>query len=151
MGISPLPGGSGLLETDLRTIGEWGPDLIVSLTEQSEMDAACVGHLGRVLADLNIAWEHMPIVDFGIPDTGADKQWAELRKRVRSILDARGRVLVHCKGGRGRSGMIVLRVMIERGEDPGDALDRVRSARPGTVETDEQHAWAARATASTRI
>ena len=41
-----------------------------------------------------------------------------------------------------RSGMIALRLMVERGADPDEALKRLRAVRPGAVETDEQRLWA---------
>lgn len=143
LGICPLPGRAGALETDLRAITEWAPDLVVSLTEQSEMHAAGAGDLGKLLADRKVSWEHMPIVDFGTPEIGDRTRWGALGERIGSIIDDAGRILVHCKGGRGRSGMVLMRVMIERGVDPEEALQRLRAARPGAVETDEQFAWAA--------
>jgi len=53
-----------------------------------------------------------------------------------------GKVLVHCMGGCGRSGMAVLRLMVETGEPPHSALSRLRAARPCAVETDAQFDWA---------
>ena len=53
-----------------------------------------------------------------------------------------GRVLVHCRGGCGRSGMVALRLMIEAGEAPDEALSRLRSVRPCAVETKAQMGWA---------
>ena len=38
--------------------------------------------------------------------------------------------------------MIVLRVMIEFGEDPDKALKRLRKIRPCAVETKPQETWA---------
>ena len=52
------------------------------------------------------------------------------------------RILIHCRGGCGRSGMIVLRIMIEFGEDPEEALERLRKIRPCAVETEAQENWA---------
>ena len=56
---------------------------------------------------------------------------------------ARGEgLLLHCRGGQGRSGMIALRLLVERGEAPDAGLTRLRQARPGAVETAAQLAWA---------
>ena len=52
-----------------------------------------------------------------------------------SALQGKGRVLIHCMGGCGRSGMAALRLMIEAGEAPGAALERLRAVRPCAVET----------------
>jgi hypothetical protein len=38
--------------------------------------------------------------------------------------------------------MIALRILVERGEGGEAALARLRSVRPGAVETPEQLAWA---------
>jgi len=57
-------------------------------------------------------------------------------------LQTGGSVLVHCKGGCGRSGMAALRLMVEAGEDPHLAFARLRDVRPCAVETEAQLAWA---------
>jgi len=44
---------------------------------------------------------------------------------------------------KGRSGMVAMRVLAEQGTPPEMALETVRKARPGAVETDAQAAWAA--------
>ncbi|SMY06745.1 hypothetical protein LOM8899_00875 [Flavimaricola marinus] len=61
---------------------------------------------------------------------------------VRGLLGQGGKVLVHCFGGCGRSGMAVLRLMIEAGEDGATALTRLQELRPCAVETEAQRVWA---------
>ena len=39
--------------------------------------------------------------------------------------------------------MIAMRLMVEAGETPDDALQRLRAVRRGAVETEEQRVWAA--------
>jgi protein-tyrosine phosphatase len=46
-------------------------------------------------------------------------------------------------GGCGRSGTAALRLMVEAGENPKAALQRLRAVRPCAVETPEQFQWAA--------
>jgi len=50
-------------------------------------------------------------------------------------------VLIHCTGGLGRSGMIAARLLVELGEEPRLAMQRVRAARPGAIETAAQEAY----------
>ncbi|MGB3280173.1 MAG: protein-tyrosine phosphatase family protein, partial [Pseudorhodobacter sp.] len=61
---------------------------------------------------------------------------------LRAILARGGRLMVHCRGGCGRTGMIALRLMVDTGEEPGAALARLRAVRPCAVETDAQEVWA---------
>ena len=49
--------------------------------------------------------------------------------------------LVHCKGGLGRAGTIATRLLIELGVAPREAINAVRQARPGTIETIEQERY----------
>lgn len=142
LGICGLPGRFNTLQKDLDTVTTWVPDLIVSMTESHEMEMPNNGSLGTVFENLDLEWAHFPIADFGIPSGNIDTQWTVLSRRIHDILDRQGRILLHCKGGRGRSGMVLLRILVDRQEDPEKALKRLRAARPGAVETDEQFRWA---------
>ena len=142
IGVCPLPGSHAGLARDLAAIAAWRPVLVVSMTEQRELDAAGCGDLTALLAERDIGWAHLPIPDFGVlPGDGA-RHWPALSQHLHAILDRGDAVLLHCYGGRGRSGMIALRLLVERGEDPETALARLRRERPGAVETEAQLAWA---------
>jgi ADP-ribosyl-[dinitrogen reductase] hydrolase len=52
-------------------------------------------------------------------------------------------VLVHCKDGLGRAGMIATRLLVEPAEPAPSAIARVRQARPGAFETVAQEAFVA--------
>ncbi len=143
----PLAGGGRLgvcrlpwLPEDLAPILAWRPAAVVSMTELAEM-GPCMG-LEQAAGAAGIAWLHLPIRDFSGPGGAAREAWPEVARRLHGILDGGGSVLLHCRGGKGRSGMIALRLMVERGEAADVALARLRRARPGAVETAEQLAWA---------
>jgi protein-tyrosine phosphatase len=143
LGIAPLPGRYGDGLADLSILAKWAPDVVVSMTELSEMERHNMGELEGLFSQFEIDWAHFPIRDFGAPEGMA--QWPELSTKLHRVLDAGGAVLAHCYGGHGRSGMVLLRLMVERGEDAKDALARLRAVRPRAVETDAQFAWAAKA------
>jgi len=58
--------------------------------------------------------------------------------RLRRLLRRGGKVVIHCRVGLGRSGMIAARLMVELGMTPSEAISRVRKARPGAIQTSEQ-------------
>jgi len=99
-------------------------------------------NFGADLANVGIAWRHLPIIDFGAPDEDIITRWGEVSALGAEVLAGGGKILTHCFGGCGRSGMSALRLMVEAGEDPSAALERLRIARPCAVETDAQLAWA---------
>ncbi len=143
--LCPLPGRGGAYARDLGVIRDWRPDLVISMTTKVEMLQEGAGSFGDDLRDGGIQWVHLPIQDFGAPPPRVDALWRDVSAWTQQILSRRGRVLVHCRGGCGRSGMIVLRIMVEGGEAPDAALKRLRAVRPCAVETDGQLAWAAQA------
>nr|WP_170563364.1 dual specificity protein phosphatase family protein [Ruegeria atlantica] len=142
LALSPLPGGDGGYAEDLTVIYDWNPNLVVSMTTEAEMQRLGAEGLGQDVQSKSAIWMHLPIEDFGTPPSKVEALWPKVSATARQILSDGGRVLVHCRGGCGRSGMVVLRLMIESGEDANQALDRLRLARPCAVETDQQMAWA---------
>lgn len=142
LGICPLPGRSGDYREDLETLLEWSPDMVLTMTTGREMDSFGATDLGRDLMQANVIWHHLPIQDFGAPSAKIITEWNGLAGAVHQILAQGGNVLAHCKGGCGRSGMMLLRILCEAGEEPNRALERLRATRPCAVETDAQYAWA---------
>lgn len=139
LAITPMPGRTRHYYTDWLRLMDWRPDLVLTMTTQAELDRKGAGTLGADLANAGIGWLHLPVADFGVP---LDMDWPAVRDEVLGTLRSGGRVLVHCFGGCGRSGMMVLRLMIAAGEDADMALVRLRAVRPCAVETDPQLDWA---------
>lgn len=145
IGISRIPGRRGDYDGDLQAIADWRAASVVSMTDDSEMLACGCDDLGLRLAARGIGWFHLPIRDFGGPSGGSLADWPGLSMQLHELLDSGRSVLVHCHGGHGRAGMIALRLLVERGEEPEAALRRIRAVRPGAVQTQAQFAWAASA------
>ncbi len=142
--LSPIPGRSGAYETDLSAVLHWGPDLVLTMTTQAELDRMGAANFGDDLAAVGIQWRHLPIVDFGAPDKNVEAMWREVSRNSADVLAHGGNILIHCFGGCGRSGMAALRLMVEAGEAPDVALERLRLVRPCAVETEDQQRWAAK-------
>ena len=141
IGICRLPGRSGDLAGDVAIIAAYRPDVVVSMTEAEEMAAKGAADLGVQLAAASIRHACFPIRDFGTPALG-DPRWPKLAPSLHALLDRGGTLLLHCLGGLGRSGMVAMRLLVERGMNAEDALNHVRAARAGAVETEQQAAWA---------
>ncbi|KNG94465.1 protein phosphatase [Pseudaestuariivita atlantica] len=138
--LSPLPGRFGDYAADLACIRDWSPALVISMTTAPEMASRGAARMDADLSEAGIAWAGMPVPDFGAPR--GESGWDAVSHRAHGVLDGGGRVLIHCFGGCGRSGMAALRLMVERGEDGPAALLRLRDARPCAVETQDQLDWA---------
>ncbi|SHJ58460.1 Dual specificity phosphatase, catalytic domain [Shimia gijangensis] len=142
IGICPAPGRYGDFAADLDTLLAWQPALVLSVTELAELDRIGAESFPDKLAHAGIEWAYLPIRDFGAPEGKTLAHWPETSQQVRATLDKGGRVLVHCFGGCGRSGMAILRLLVEMGENGAEALNRLRVVRPCAVETEAQMQWA---------
>ena len=143
LALSPLPGQGGSYAEDLAVMVALAPALVLSLTTAGEMTERGAGSLGADLAVQGIGWVHYPVADYGVPAAEELARWPSVAAQAREVVAAGGMVLAHCLGGCGRSGMAVLRLMVEAGEEPSLALARLRAVRPCAVETAAQFDWAA--------
>ena len=141
LALSPMPGRTRHYGADRDRLLAWRPDIVLSMCELPELARKGSAGLGEDVAAQGGTWLHVPVADFGVPasDAGA---WAAISDQVRETLAAGGRVLIHCFGGCGRSGMAALRILVDSGMEPGAALVSLRRARPCAVETDAQMSWA---------
>lgn len=126
------------LGMDLDTITAWGAKLVLTLVEPAELTALKVPQLGHEVKRRGIAWWHLPIPDFGVPGEHFEREWLAAGAEIRALLRAGDDVLVHCKGGLGRAGMIAARLLAELGVEPNQAIRDVRRARHGAIETPAQ-------------
>lgn len=143
LAICPMPGRGGAYQADLRDLLGFGPALVLTMTTGGELVSKEADRLPDDLARNGIVWLHLPIADFGAPDAATAALWPEASAKARAVLASGGKLLIHCMGGCGRSGMAALRLMVEAGEEPSAALKRLRAVRPCAVEMPEQFDWAA--------
>ena len=129
------------LDADIGAIAVWGARAVLTLLEDDEFALLHVSALGETVARYGMEWFHLPIVDHAIPDAAFEARWATVGPHLEAIVRDGGRVLVHCRGGLGRSGTIVARMLVELGASADDAIARVRAARAGTIETREQEGY----------
>jgi protein-tyrosine phosphatase len=126
------------LDTDLDAIKNWGASLLLTLVEQKELEQLLVPGLGQAAQIRNIQWLHLPIKDYHTPDTSFEKSWITHGAKIRQLLRNGSDIVVHCKGGLGRAGMIAARLLVELGVPPEEAIISVRAARKGAIETTGQ-------------
>ena len=132
------------LGLDLDAVQKWGAAAVITLVEAKELTLLRVENLGAEVARRGMLWFHLPIVDVSTPTAEFEKRWSEVRAQLLGMIRDGQNVLVHCRGGLGRAGMIAARLLVELGMDPTDAIARVRTVRPGAIETIEQERYVAR-------
>ncbi len=137
IGLAPVPGRIDL-DADLATIRAWGAAAVVTLQPQDELEWLGIGHLGATIRAAGLEWHHLPILDLRAPEAAFEALWDTMSAAVLARLEAGGRVVVHCRGGFGRTGTVAARLLVARGMSPAAAIEFVRFTRPGSIETDDQ-------------
>lgn len=128
------------LDLDLDAIRAWGASTVVTLVRPEELELLAVQGLGAAVAARGMAWHHMPITDVSVPDAAFERAWGLVGAELRGRLRRGERILVHCRGGLGRSGLVAARLLVELGVPAETAIRQVRAARPGAIETFAQEA-----------
>ena len=120
------------IENDLQCISNWGASLVVNLLEMQEIVMLGTAALPAKILTKNMAFMHLPMANSILPDESFEENWRKNRSRLLEALRNGERILVHCKEGVGRSGLVVARLLIESGVDADSAISAVRKARPGS-------------------
>lgn len=152
LGLTLCPGKKELpyrwnrdLAEDLRVIHSWGANTVLTLIEDHEFDLLQVNSLGNDVRSLGMNWIHLPIRDVDVPDLRFEAAWATVGPEIHRRIDAGERILIHCRGGIGRTGLMAGLILVERGCDPRDAIHRVRAVRRGAIETAAQEDYVRKA------
>ncbi len=112
---------------DFEFIKEKGLEAIVSLTEYplSEM----------LVEEFGFRVKHIPVRDFQPPTLEQVEDFVAFAKNARSEGK---KLVVHCDAGIGRTGTILACYLVSKGNSATDAIEEVRTKRPGSIETIEQ-------------
>lgn len=137
------------LAVDLDAVQAWGAAAVVTLMPWSELRAVHCEGIGAACEARGMQWHHLPICDVDVPDAAFEDAWCYAGLRLREHLRQGRSVLVHCRGGLGRSGLVAARLLVELGWPAARAVAAVRAQRPGAIETAAQERHVLKATAIT--
>lgn len=130
--LTPCPGTKGVdLETSLKELKAAGAKAIVTALNNEEMEAAGVSDLPELAQQLGFTWFHQPIEDDHAPDEEFDARWKVISPQVHNALQQGGKVVLHCMGGSGRTGLLAAHILLELGWDLDSIKTEVKALRPG--------------------
>ena len=121
------------VRADLKAIKDWGANAVISLVNQKEMATYQVENLGERVANAGMRWFHLPFEDGGIPCDSFRAKWLEQKADIVNLLHNGGKVVVHCRGGKGRTGLICAQLMLTMGVDFDQTVSLVQQNRQGTL------------------
>lgn len=140
LAVAPRPRGSDWLGDELAGWRAAGADVVVSLLTPGE-----AAEFGLTDEPAAAAARGLRFVGFPVPDRATPASAADFRRLVEATAGelAAGRgVVVHCRQGIGRAGLVAAAVLVAAGLDPEAAARRVGLARGRPVpETPAQRRW----------
>jgi protein-tyrosine phosphatase len=133
------------LEADMRKLQEGGADTLVSLVEEHEYRDFGITELHEKDEVGGVEVLRFAIRDMGVPEEAQAEDFEAMILNIVGRLEAGRNVVVHCRGGLGRTGTVAACVLVALGEHSADeAIDAIRQARKGTIQTDEQEEFVRR-------
>jgi len=129
------------LDVDISALQSWQTAVVITLNEAWELEQLGVPTLGGALVAAGIEWHHLPIVDGGVPDAAFERAWQIISPDLHSRLSAGERVVVHCKGGLGRTGTIAAPAADRDGHHAGDRDGAGTEGTARRLENDAQEAY----------
>ncbi|MCR8922331.1 cyclin-dependent kinase inhibitor 3 family protein [Dasania sp. GY-MA-18] len=123
------------LNKDLAAIKAWGATTLITLMEAQEFEIIGVPQFMEVLTNSDIGWHHLPIQDMQPPSESFEVLWKTVGPQLHKLLSDGQDIVIHCRGGLGRTGLLAARMLVEAGMTPVDAVAEVRNARKHSIET----------------
>jgi protein-tyrosine phosphatase len=141
LAIATRPRGGDWLDDEAISWRRAGIHVVVSLLEPAEASQLNLTDEGRAADENDIRFISFPIPDRGVPASAQEA--LSLIARMAGLLEEGKTVIVHCRQGVGRSGLIAAGVLMASGQSPTAAIKIVSSARGVAIpETPEQLLWA---------
>jgi tetratricopeptide (TPR) repeat protein/protein-tyrosine phosphatase len=133
------------LKTDLERLSdEFCVGTLISLVEDSELQELSILDLAEECARVTINLVRFPIRDVSVPESMED--FVRMVAVAVDSLREGDTVVTHCKGGLGRAGLAAACVAVAATDaemSASEAIELVREARPGAIETEAQENFVA--------
>ena len=140
LALAARPRGGEWLEDEMAHWRQQGIDTVVSLLEAEEECDLDLSGEGREARGHGMRFKSLPIGDRQVPKS--DIAFAKAIDDLDRELGTGRNVLVHCRQGIGRTGLVAGSLFIGKGFEPEVALSRLSEARGIPVpETAEQRHW----------
>lgn len=142
LALMAMPRAGEALAADVAALVAAGVTDVVCLLADDELQRLGLEHEPEVVSAHGLGWHRLPTPDFGLPD---EDETATVVGAVRERLNEGASVVVHCRGGIGRSSTFAAIVLMHDGLDERKVWKVLSKARGRRVpETGAQRRFAAK-------
>jgi protein-tyrosine phosphatase len=140
LALAPRPRGGDWLEDELAAWRLEGVDEVVSLLTSDEEESLDLEKEPSLVKEQGMKFVSFPIVDRQVP--GSQSELTGMLEKLNADLSSGKNVLIHCRQGVGRTGLVAACLLVTKGWDPAKAVEQISSSRGVSVpETGEQRRW----------
>ncbi|HEV2199817.1 MAG TPA: dual specificity protein phosphatase family protein [Bryobacteraceae bacterium] len=140
LALAARPRGGEWLDDEIESWRREGIGTVFSLLTPEEAHDLDLGAEASTARAHGMKYRSFPILDRRVPDS--ESGLSQALKKLDAELEAGRNVVLHCRQGVGRSGLVAACLLVMNGIDPKAAVQRLSAARGAPVpETPEQRRW----------
>jgi protein-tyrosine phosphatase len=140
LALAARPRGGDWLENEIADWHRAGGDTVLSLLTPEEEQSLELTNEAGVVKARGMDFMLLPIPDRQVP--GSETEVSAALERLNAKLSSGRNVIVHCRQGVGRSGLVAACLLVTNGLDARTAVEKISAARGVPVpETREQRQW----------
>ncbi|KZN48549.1 hypothetical protein N474_23080 [Pseudoalteromonas luteoviolacea CPMOR-2] len=129
--FTPCPGTKDVaLDASVGQLKDAGAQAIVTLMYDAEMQKNNAEGIPEACQNLGLKWFQLPLPDDAEPNQDFTHAFNASKNALMSILENRGTIAVHCKGGSGRTGLVIGLLMKQLGYSKNNIIEQVQQVRP---------------------
>lgn len=142
LAIMPKPNADEHLEEDIIHFKNQNVTTLVSLLTQNETFELELEKEKELCEKHSIHFISFPLKDRSVPSETQTSKLKELARELAQKISQNQKVIVHCRGGIGRAGMICAAILIEQGVRKDKVIEKISTARGVSIpDTEEQKKW----------
>lgn len=112
--------------------------VLVTLMERHELEKYGILPIFDLATKIGLHVHWTPMVEFSTPPLPS---LVDIVKHILAAMKSGGTVVVHCRGGLGRTGVVTAACLVALGVSGPSAIETVRRVRPKALETAQQEAF----------
>ncbi len=137
--FTPCPGSKGAnLADSITQLKRAGTSVLLTLMYGDEMSKNQLTSLPGICEHHPISWLQLPIIDDKAPTEVFEDHWLRHKAEILAVLKNQGTIAVHCKGGTGRTGLVIALILLAVGWPYEKVISQVQKIRPKALINEAQ-------------
>ncbi len=132
--FTPCPGTKDASLVDsILTLKQAGTDMLITLMFDEEMQKNNATSLPIECNKQEIEWLQLPILDDEAPTQAFETNWEKYKAEILAVVNNKGTIAVHCKGGSGRTGLVIGLILLAMGWSGSRVITEIQKVRPKSL------------------